>query len=312
MPLNSPSLQPRSGSTGSTLHRRPRCDKLASTMETEAILALFDLEQRINIEYPNVRKERRPHVIRYVSETGGPHFILYSQLAGADVEAVIAEEQAYFSPLGEVEWKVYAHDQPADLRERLVARGFEAEEPEAVMVLDLGETPRWQATHRGKDEDGLRETPPRSGAGQRVSALPEGVTVRRLESASQLEDVRWIEEAVWEEDFPRLTQRLAADLAVPGYLSVYAAYVDEQPACAGWINFHPNGQFADLWGGATLPDHRGRGLYTAVLAVRVQEATARGYRFLTIDASPMSRPIVARHGFRLLTMSWACKWGKDL
>jgi len=44
-------------------------------METEAVLALYDVEQRINIEYPGVRKERRPHVIRYVSEAGGPHFI---------------------------------------------------------------------------------------------------------------------------------------------------------------------------------------------------------------------------------------------
>ncbi len=40
-------------------------------MDTEAILALYDVEQRINIEYPGVRKERRPHVIRYVSEAGG-------------------------------------------------------------------------------------------------------------------------------------------------------------------------------------------------------------------------------------------------
>jgi GNAT superfamily N-acetyltransferase len=258
-------------------------------METEAILALYDLEQRITIEYPAVRKEQRPHVIRYVSEAGGPHFILYSRLVGADVEAVIAEEQAYFGPLGEVEWKVYAHDRPADLRQRLVARGFEAEEAEAVMVLDLEQTPRMD-----------------------VSARSNEVTVRRLEIASQLQDVRRIEEAVWEEDFGRLTEHLANDLAVPGYLSVYAAYVDGQPACAGWIYFHTNGQFADLWGGSTVPEHRGLGLYTAVLAKRVQEATARGYRFLTIDASPMSRPIVARHGFRLLTMTWACKWGKDL
>ena len=63
-------------------------------METEAILALYDLEQRINIEYPGVRKEQRPQVIRYVSETGSLHFILYSRLSGADVEAVIAEEPA--------------------------------------------------------------------------------------------------------------------------------------------------------------------------------------------------------------------------
>jgi hypothetical protein len=53
-------------------------------METEAILAFCDLEQRINIEFPGVRKERRPHVIRYVSEAGRPQFNLYSRLAGAD------------------------------------------------------------------------------------------------------------------------------------------------------------------------------------------------------------------------------------
>jgi hypothetical protein len=136
-------------------------------MKSEDILALYDVEQRINIEYPGTRKERRPHVIRYVSETGGPHFILYSHLAGADVEAVIAEEQVYFEPLGEVEWKVYAHDQPADLRQRLVACGFEAGEAEAVMVLDLAETPRLD-----------------------VSSRPGDVTVRRLKEAAQLKDVQ--------------------------------------------------------------------------------------------------------------------------
>ncbi len=45
-------------------------DKLEFLMDTKAILALFDAEQRINIEYPGVRKERRPHVIRFVSEVG--------------------------------------------------------------------------------------------------------------------------------------------------------------------------------------------------------------------------------------------------
>jgi hypothetical protein len=50
---------------------------------------------------------------------------------------------------------------------------------------------------------------------------------------------------------------------------------------------------------------RGRGLYQAVLAARVQAARRRGYRYLYIDASPMSRPIVARHGFeQLTTMQW--------
>ena len=50
-------------------------------VDAEAILALYDLEQRIDVDFPGVRKERRPHLIRSVSETGGPHFILYSRLA---------------------------------------------------------------------------------------------------------------------------------------------------------------------------------------------------------------------------------------
>ena len=35
------------------------CDKLVLIMKTEEILALFDREQRIKIEYPGVRKEKR-------------------------------------------------------------------------------------------------------------------------------------------------------------------------------------------------------------------------------------------------------------
>ena len=51
-----------------------------------------------------------------------------------------------------------------------------------------------------------------------------------------------------------------------------------------------------------------QGFYTALLAVRVQEAIARGRRYLTIDASPMSRPIVERFGFVRLAESTPCIW----
>ncbi|MBA3468140.1 MAG: GNAT family N-acetyltransferase, partial [Herpetosiphonaceae bacterium] len=94
----------------------------------------------------------------------------------------------------------------------------------------------------------------------------------------------------------------------PDYASVYVAYVDDRPVCSAWINFPENTPFASLWGGSTLAEYRGRGIYTAMLAVRAQEAVARGYRYLTIDASPMSRPIVAKHGFALLSISHPCEW----
>jgi GNAT superfamily N-acetyltransferase len=113
---------------------------------------------------------------------------------------------------------------------------------------------------------------------------------------------------VWGANFGWMRQRMGDHMAIPGYLSIFVAYVDQRPACAGWTYFHPNSQFAGLWGGSTLPEYRKRGLYTAVLAARVQEAIQRGYRYLTIEAGPMSRPIVATHGFQLLTMTASYGW----
>ncbi len=85
------------------------------------------------------------------------------------------------------------------------------------------------------------------------------------------------------------------------YLRIYVAYVDDQPACAGWIYLHPNSQFAGLYGGSTVPAPPRQGLYTAVVASRAGRPLARGYRYLTIEASPMSQPIVAKHGFQVFT-----------
>ena len=52
----------------------------------------------------------------------------------------------------------------------------------------------------------------------------------------------------------------------PDYLSVYLAYVDGQPAACGWARFPAGSPFASLWGGSTLPEQRGRGLYASLLA----------------------------------------------
>ena len=67
----------------------------------------------------------------------------------------------------------------------------------------------------------------------------------------------------------------------PDHLSVYVAYADNVPVACGWIRFPEASPFASLWGGSTVPELRNRGLYTALLAVRVQEARARGWRYLT-------------------------------
>ncbi|MCA9986957.1 MAG: GNAT family N-acetyltransferase, partial [Anaerolineales bacterium] len=67
-------------------------------------------------------------------------------------------------------------------------------------------------------------------------------------------------------------------------------------------------QFASLWGGSTIERYRRQGLYTALLAARAQEARGRGVRYLTVDASPMSRPILEKLGFQFIAYSFPCKW----
>ncbi len=253
-------------------------------MKTQKLLALFDREQRIDIDYPDMVKDVLPHVIRFRRPGPGMNFILYSQVNENNVEAVIDEQVAdlrkYRQPF---EWKVYAHDKPADLKDRLAAKGFILEEQEAVMLLELKNAPTTL---------------------QEVNAID----IRMIDQRDQLGDVVEILEKVWGGSFEWVFGRLGDHLKIPGYLRVYVAYHAGIPTCTGWIYFHPHSQMASLWGGSTIPEHRGQGFYTAILSARMKEALQRSYQFLTTDASPMSQPILERHGFQVLTYATACKW----
>jgi GNAT superfamily N-acetyltransferase len=254
-------------------------------MDIEQVRARYDQDQRRDLEIAGMRREVVPHVVRYVSLWDNSSAILYSELDETTTDAAIQAQIAHFATLGhEVEWKVYSHDQPPDLQTRLVAHGFRADQPEAIMVLDVAHPP---------------------------AALLQPVTldIRRLTSPAELAHVQAVEAAVWEEDRDWLVQQLSNELQHdPNLLSIYAGYADGEPVSTGWIRFDPRGQWAGLWGGSTLAAYRGRGFYTALLAVRVQEARDRGVRFLTVDASPMSRPILEKHGFERISTAVACVW----
>jgi GNAT superfamily N-acetyltransferase len=256
-------------------------------MDRDGLLAIFDREQRLEIQWYGTRREATPSVVRQVPEPGygGEGSIIYSRLTAEDASEVISEQVRYFEDLGlDFEWKAYDHDTPADLLDRLARLGFELEDPEAVMVLDLDSAPAalWQ---------------------------PIRHDVRRVREPEHLDEVLVVHERVWDDPHPWLREQLAKEMTeYAEHISVYVAYLDGVPASSAWIRFHPPSQFASLWGGSTVPEHRKRGLYTALLALRAQEAWHRGFRFLTIDASPMSRPIVEKHGFQFLTYAHACKW----
>jgi predicted GNAT family acetyltransferase len=255
-------------------------------MNKSQILALFDQDQRKKVEFPDMRREVTPELVRHVdSSAGGEGLLTYSQLTETNADDAIRAQVRYFESLGQdFEWKLYDYDQPSDLKERLESGGFIIGAAEAVMLLDLQAAP------------GILWQPPRQ-------------QVQPITDAGQIADVLAIHQQVWEEDFSSLGEYLAGTLSRhPEQMSVYMAYVDGQPASAAWIYFQKHSQFASLWGGATIEGYRKRGLYTALLAVRAQEAKARRVRYLSVDASTMSRPILEKLGFEMIAYSCPCTW----
>jgi GNAT superfamily N-acetyltransferase len=255
-------------------------------MNKSQIMALYDQDQRKEVEYPDTRREVLPQVVRHINTSGaGEGTIIYSQVNEINAADTIHEQVSYFESIGQdFEWKVYDYDKPSDLKERLSAYGFIVEETEAIMVLDLEEAPAilWQ---------------------------PVRHKVQRIKSPEKIADVLAVEQQVWDEDHSWLSEYLGEALRHHSeQMSVYVAYVDEQPASAAWIYFPARSQFASLWGGSTVSSFRRQGLYTALLAVRAQEAKGRQVRYLTVDARVMSRPILEKFGFEMIAYSYPCKW----
>lgn len=255
-------------------------------MDTATILRLYDQQERQQGNHTLYRREVTPDVVRHICKLPDRlHFVIYSSLTAVSADRIIQEQIDYFQTVGGsgLEWKVYDHDQPSDLKARLIAHGFQPDEAEGLLVLDMESAPDsyWQ---------------------------PVTADVRPVTTLAQIRDIVAIQQQVWDSDFYWLETQLSEFLREPDFWSVYMAYVDDKPVCAAWASFPAGSQFAGLWGGATLAGYRRQGVYTAVVNTRAQEARRRGYRFLMIDASDMSRAILEKRGFRFLTNTYPYTW----
>lgn len=259
-------------------------------MELHELLEIYDQEERIKAQWPTMHREEAGSVVRHrpcaAAARRESGFIAYTRLDADSADRAIEEQIAYFSTLGlKVGWKLYGHDQPADLNARLLLHGFTADELESIMALELSDAPA-------------------------ELLQPVDMDIRRIGDPELLRHVEAVEEAVWGDDQSNVIAYLGDALRnFPEKMSVYAAYDGDLPVSVAWLFIEQGRPFASLWGGSTLPSHRKRGYYTALLAVRLQEAVQRGAHFLTVDASPMSRPIVQRFGFRQITT--ACDYNRE-
>ena len=183
-----------------------------------------------------------------------------------------------------MEWKTRGHDHAPGLHEALLANGFVPDEPESIMV--------GAATALAVDV-----------------ALPEGVTLRQV---SEERDVRAMC-AMQDEVFGRKVSERMADevmdqLALDDGLELWVAEAEGRVVSAGRLQPIAGSDFAGIWGGATLEQWRGRGIYRALTAARARSALAAGKTFIQSDSTEYSRPILERSGLVKVSTTTPYLW----
>lgn len=261
-------------------------------MDDAALRATFDeqVRRRARADAPGARTEADGAIVREVARDGrGWSGITWSDLGDpAAADQVIAAQVGYFAGLGlPFEWKLYDYDQPPDLGDRLASAGFVPDEEEAVMVAEVASLPA-------------------------DVTLPDGVTLRPVTTEAGVDQLIQVHDQVFGGDQSRLRHALVAQLRDnPGDIAMVLAMAGSEPVCAARADFPPGTDFAGLWGGGTLPGWRGRGIYRALIAYRAGLAGRRGYRYLTVDASADSEPILRRLGFRCLARTTPYQWAPE-
>lgn len=255
------------------------------------VLSEFDEQVRRSLhpDGSGALGERAGPVVRWVTAGGaGWSGIVWSDLEESTADQVIADQVAFFARRAErFEWKLYSYDQPRDLSVRLLAAGFVAEDAESLMVAGAGQI----AGHGGADV-----------------VLPDGVRLVPVTDEAGIDLMVEVHDRVFGAD-TRLRGVLAAQLkSSPEIMVMVLAMAGDEPVSSARIEFGAGTDFAGLWGGGTLPQWRGRGIYRALVGYRARLAVARGYRYLQVDASPQSRPILERLGFTCLALTTPYIW----
>ncbi|MBB5475676.1 GNAT family N-acetyltransferase [Micromonospora parathelypteridis] len=205
-------------------------------------------------------------------------------LSSEELDAHIGRVRDRWATLGQaVEWKTYGHDRP-DLTERLRLAGFAPEDEETVVI-------------------GVADTLTTAGE------VPDGITIRATTDLADLRRIAAMESEVWGADWSWLAGDLRDRIeSAPENIVVLVAEAGGEVVSAAWLVIIAGTEFAALWGGSTLAQWRRKGIYRALVARRAQIAADRGIRYLLVDASEDSRPILQRLGLQAVTTTTPWVW----
>ncbi|WP_326835919.1 GNAT family N-acetyltransferase [Amycolatopsis rhabdoformis] len=246
------------------------------------LLAAYDTEVRtaeLTTAEPGTTLLRDGPVARIVGARRGQVVGLPDLgVTGPELDALIERQVRFFAARDEkFEWKTRAHDRPASLPDRLLAAGFSPEETETVLIAPVSAIA--------------------------ASAPPsDSVVVREATGEADLRRIAALSATVFGSSEAAVARELLARAAEDQGSTVHViTEAAGRVVSAARLELVAGTSFAGLWGGATLPEFRGRGLYRALVAHRVGVARTRGVRYLQVDALPPSRPILERLGFTAVT-----------
>jgi hypothetical protein len=201
---------------------------------------------------------------------------------GRDLAGLVDEVVAAATAAGStrLRWWITDRTIPRDTPETLKARGFERVETVEVLALALGD--------------------PRAAS----VAVPEGVDVAEVRDLDTLRLAARLGAEVFDWPPPsdaEVEEELGQILADHGgawQARRYLALVDGRPAATAGATV--DGDALRLWGGATVPELRGRGAYRALVARRLADGAGTAATFALVKAvDDTSSPILRRLGFEV-------------
>jgi hypothetical protein len=263
---------------------------VVGVIASAGLLAAYDSQLRTDAETPGAVSVVRQGPLRLVTFAGGRGFITYRDLDGAEADAIgrmVGEALAHFQAdpeITKVEWKTRGHDHAPGLHEALLEHGFTPDESESIMVGD--------AQALAVDV-----------------ALPDGVTLRQVTEEADVRAMVAMQDEVFgnphgEEMVDALLRRLARGDA----MELWVAEANGTMISAGRIDAVPGTDFAGIWGGATRPEWRGRGIYRALTAQRARSALRMGKKYINSDSTEFSRPILERSGLVKVSTTTPYNW----
>jgi len=262
--------------------------------DTGRLLAAYDEQLRGDAEVtPGAMSMTRHGPLYLVTFDDGRGWITYRDLDGADAEGIrglvsgALDHYRADPAVTRVEWKSRGHDAAPRLHEALVEHGFAPEEPESIMI--------------GEARALAVDVP-----------LPDGVTLRQITAAADVRAMSAMADEVFGEPVNERTpdvllRRMARDVG----MEIWVAEADGRIVCAGRLERVAGTEFAGLWGGATVPEWRGRGIYRALTAARARSALRMGATLLHSDSTEYSRPILERSGFVRVSSTTPYTWRRS-